>query len=302
MNPMDIFNMDVKDINLFNEDKKESVLYNPKADQGKDGVYRALIRFVPNIKNPNKPIERKFVYWLEDADGNSAYYDSPTTVSEKCPVQDMFFKLRNSESAIDKKNAEKLKRREIFYSVIQVIKDPQDEKQEGKLRIFKYGWKIKQKIDEEMKPQFDEPTQIFDPFEGKNFELTITKQGGFNNYDSSKFQGRKSPMLIDGEMVKDDQNGRMKVIEYLKDSPDLSVFEYKPWDDETRAKIYSILELYKSPGKAIGSITGKANMSYEDIDLPTSSNVPSANVDFSEVDETSEQNDLKGFLADLDLA
>lgn len=324
-NPMDIFSMGVKDINLFKEEKKESVIYNPKADSGKDGVYRALIRFVANIKNPNKPIVRKFVYWLEDQDGNSAYYDSPTTVNEKCPVQDLFFALRKSESALDKKNSEKLKRREIFYSLVQIIKDPHDEKSEGKIKVFKYGWKIKQKIDEELEPQFDEATQIFDPFEGKNFELTITKQGGFNNYDSSKFQGKKTPMIIDGQLVKPDAEGREKVLEYLKDSPDLDIFEYKPWDTETREKIMTLLQMYRSPGKAIGTITSRTSSHISDVnvmdvtdDFPVEDSDSSAedtdfepparsvkdgsipeNKSFNKADSAG---DLKGFLHDLDLA
>ena len=34
---------------------KGSDLYTPKPDQGQDGVYRSLIRFLPNPTNPRKP-------------------------------------------------------------------------------------------------------------------------------------------------------------------------------------------------------------------------------------------------------
>ena len=91
----------------------------------------------------------------------------------------MFFKLRNSESAIDKKNAEMLKRREVYYALVQVIDDENDKDLEGQIKVFKFGYKIKQKIDEEMNPKYDEPVQIFDPYEGKNFQLSISKQAGF---------------------------------------------------------------------------------------------------------------------------
>ena len=188
---MKIFNLGIEDIDLhIKGSKKESVLYKPKADEGKDGVYKALIRFVPNPKNPQKSLIKKYVYWLTDSEGQGSYFDAPSTVGDKDPVQDLFFKLNKSESAADKKIAEVLKRKEVYYSLIQIIRDPQRPELEGKIKIFKFGQKLKVKIDEEANPQFDEPTQVYDLFEGKNLELTITKQNKFNNYDSSKFQGK----------------------------------------------------------------------------------------------------------------
>ena len=47
-----------------------------------------------------------------------------------------------------------------------------------------------------MKPDFGEPTQVFDLFEGKNFELIITRQGDYNNYDKSKFSASKSAIIM----------------------------------------------------------------------------------------------------------
>ena len=168
-NEFDIFSVSVKDLDTGDRPTPSSDLYTPKPDQGQDGTYRSLIRFLPNVKNPRKPFVRKYVYWLEDRDGNGFYVDSPSTVGDKCAVQDMFFKLRNSESAVDKKMSEGLKRREVFYALVQIVKDPQNRDLEGQVKIMKFGYKIKTKIDEELNPQFDEPTQVFDPFEGKNF-------------------------------------------------------------------------------------------------------------------------------------
>lgn len=194
----DIFSLGVNDLDTGEKDKGTSDLYAPKPDQGQDGTYKSLIRFLPNPKNPRKPFIRKFVYWLEDAEGNGFYADSPSTVGEKCPVQDMFFKLRNSDSAVDKKISEGLKRKEVYYALVQIVKDPQKPDLEGQVKVMKFGYKIKAKIDEELNPQFDEPTQVFDPFEGKNFELIISKKAGFPNYDASKFQGKRSSMILKG--------------------------------------------------------------------------------------------------------
>jgi hypothetical protein len=263
-NEFDIFNVSVNDLDTGERPSSAgSDLYTPKPDQGQDGTYRSLIRFLPNIKNPRKPFVRKFVYWLEDRDGNGFYADSPSTVGEKCPVQDMFFKLRNSESAVDKKMSESLKRREVFYALVQIVKDPQNRDLEGQVKVFKFGYKIKTKIDEELNPQFDEPTQVFDPFEGKNFEMVISKKGGYPNYDSCKFQGSKSAMSINGENVTDSDEGRKAILEYLKDAPDLGNFDYKSWTDETRNKVMNVLSQFSSPGASIETVTKKAAPSSE---------------------------------------
>jgi hypothetical protein len=258
-NEFDIFSVSVNDLDTGDrQGSGGSDLYSPRPDQGQDGTYRSLIRFLPNIKNPRKPYVRKFVYWLEDREGNGFYADSPSTVGEKCPVQDLFFKLRNSESAVDKKMSEGLKRREVFYALVQIVKDPQNRDLEGQIKVIKFGYKIKAKIDEELNPQFDEPTQIFDPFEGKNFELVISKKGGYPNYDSCKFQGSKSAMTIKGDAVSDTDEGRKVILDYLKDAPDLGNFDYKSWNDEQRNKIMNVLSQFGSPGSSIGAITGSA--------------------------------------------
>jgi len=255
-NEFDIFNVSVKDLDTGERPSTAgSDLYTPKPDQGQDGIYRSLIRFLPNAKNPRKPFERKYVYWLEDREGNGFYADSPSTVGEKDPIQDMFFKLRNSESAVDKKMSEGLKRREVFYALVQIVKDPQNRDLEGQVKIMKFGYKIKTKIDEELNPQFDEPTQVFDPFEGKNFELVISKKGGFPNYDSSKFHGNKSPMTIEGEAVSNDDASRKLILDLLKDAPDLNAWGYKAWDDTVRGKVMNVLSQFTSPGDSIQNIT-----------------------------------------------
>jgi hypothetical protein len=305
-NEFDIFNLGVNDIDTYTREASGgSDLFKPTADQGKDGVYKALVRFVPNPKNPQKSIIRKFVYWLEDGAGNGGYYDSPSTVGEKCPVQDLFFKLRNSESAVDKKMSEKLKRREIFYSLIQIIKDANNPDQEGSIKIFKYGYKIKEKIDAELNPEFDEPTQVFDLFEGKNFEMIITKQAGYNNYDSSKFQGKRTPILVNGKAVEKDAEGRKQILEYLNSSPSLDSFDYKPWDDATRSKIEDILNQYRSPGSAISTVSSKKSQTSESASFDSfgfdepkaSAPAPTSTSSASEEDS----DDLDEFLKGLDI-
>lgn len=298
----DIFGVSVDDLDTGEQKTGGSDLYKPKPDQGKDGVYSSLIRFLPNPKNPTKPFIRKFVYWLEDRDGNGFYVDSPSTVGDKCPVQDEFFRLRNSESAIEKKQSENLKRREVYYALVQIIEDEQKPDLEGQVKIYKFGYKIKTKIDEELNPKFDEPCMVFDPFNGKNFELIITKKAGFPNYDSSKFQGSQKPMTLDGEKVKDTPESRKAILEYLNGAPDLSNFDYTSWTEEERSKVMDVLSIYKSPGSNIDNISKNTNKNDNSDDSRNTSNKQkvSKNIETQNNDED-DGDDLDDFLDDLDL-
>jgi hypothetical protein len=306
----DIFSTNVNDIDLYKREKKDSVFYSPKAKDGADGTYKALIRFMPNVKNPKQPIVRKFTYWLESPDGKGSNFDSPSTVGEKCPIQQAFYRLKNSESAADRRMAEKLKRKEQFYSLIKVIKDPQKPENEGRYFILKYGVKMKQKIDDEMSPSFDEPTQIFNPLTGKNFELIVTKQGDYNNYDTSKFQSKKTAVIINGQPADNTQESRDAILKELQDAPDLTTFEYKAWDDEERAKVERFLSYYSSRGASVDAIVNakpKAEASFEssdseDDDLfskPSPAPAPKSNSKPAQAKQSSDDEDLDSFLDGL---
>jgi hypothetical protein len=289
---LDIFSTSVDDIELF-KTQKQTVFYSPKAKDGPDGTYKALIRFMPNIKNPKLPIIRKFTYWLESPDGKGQNFDSPSTIGEKCPIQQVYYKLNKSDSAQDRKIAEKLKRRETFYSLIKVIKDPQKPENDGRYFILKYGIKLKQKIDDEMSPSFDEPTQVFNPITGKNFELIVTKQGEYNNYDTSKFQSKKTPVLINGSPIDTSEASKEAIREELKNAPDLSLFEYKSWDDEERAQVEKFLSYYTSRATNIEKIVNPKPK-------PTPTAFEKSKDDFEEEHVSSSQKESKSDSGDLD--
>jgi hypothetical protein len=307
MADFDIFNLSVSDVDTHesNTSAKEEVIYKPTADDGKDGTYKALIRFVPNPENPRKSLVRKYVHWLTDASGTGRLVDSPASVGEKCPIQDAFFRLRKSDSAVDRKMSEKLKRREQYYSLIKIIKDPQRPDLEGQYMIFKFGYKIKEKIDEELKPSFGESTQVFDLFEGKNFELIITRQGEYNNYDKSKFSSARSAITIDGKTAERTKEAMTSIKAELDQAPKLETYEYKAWDDQTRDFVNSVLGQYVNPGDAISAVTSKPVAAPKKaytaeaeaaFDLDNVSAEPSGSTA-----KVSDDDDLESFLNDLDI-
>ena len=252
----DIFNLGVEDVETHQPQQTTvNEVYKPTADDGKDGTYKALIRFVPNPENPRKSLIQKYVHWLTNSSGDGKLVDSPQTIGEHCPIADVFWKLRKSDSAVDRKSSEKLKRRQQYYSLIKIIKDPQNPEMEGTYKVFKFGYKIKEKIDSELKPDFGEPTQVFDLFEGKNFELVITRQGEYNNYDKSKFSSNTSAILMGETPAERNQETMTTIKTELESAPSLATYDYKPWDEDTRAFVNNVLRMYLNPGDSIAEVT-----------------------------------------------
>lgn len=253
----DIFNLGVEDVETHQPTTNTSAneVYKPSADDGKDGTYKALIRFVPNPENPRNSLIQKYVHWLTNSSGDGKLVDSPSSIGEKCPIADAFWKLRKSDSAVDRKSSEKLKRRQQYYALIKIIKDPQNPDLDGTYKVFKFGYKIKEKIDAELKPDFGEPTQVFDLFEGKNFELIITRQGEYNNYDKSKFSSSQSAIILGDAPAERSKESMAKIKEELDSAPSLATYDYQAWDETTRAFVNDVLRMYLNPGDSISAVT-----------------------------------------------
>jgi hypothetical protein len=231
--------------------------YNPTADKGQNGVYKSIIRFVTWWQDPQHSISDKWVCWLVDPVTNRGkLVDCPSSVGKPSPLQDMFFKLRKSESVQEQKKSEIFSRKHQSTAIIQVIKDDQNKDAEGKLFIWKFGKKVSEKIEAEKKPVYGEPHEPFDLLDGKAFALIITKVSGFNNYDQSKFLDKKIPLLLpmdkDGKVAPisaetklqpiNERTPREIVFNYLKDnSPDLSKYAFQEWDQEVREYVNQVI-------------------------------------------------------------
>jgi len=300
----DIFNLGVEDVETHQPERTTvNEVYKPTADDGKDGTYKALIRFVPNPENPRNSLIQKYVHWLTNSSGDGKLVDSPSSIGEKCPIADVFWKLRKSDSAVDRKSSEKLKRRQQYYSLIKIVKDPQNPELEGTYKVFKFGYKIKEKIDAELKPNFGEPTQVFDLFEGKNFELVITRQGEYNNYDTSKFSSSKSAIIMGDAPAERSKETMTTIKEELEAAPSLKGYDYQAWDEDTRSFVNDVLRMYLNPGDSIASMTSSAPKAATKTatavkEKPAAAPVTSTSESTSSV---STDDDLDSFLNDLDI-
>ena len=245
-------NVEIKEPISRNNDE-----YQASADKGSGGVYKAIIRFVPWYQDPKHgSIQEKWVAWMEDPitqKGRSV--DCPSSVGKPSILQDMYWKLKKSDNISMQKKAEAFSRRHTFASLIQVIKDQQQPELEGKILVYRYGIKIWEKINAELKPLIGEKHDPFDILNGKIFGLVITKVSGYNNYDQSKFLNDKLPLCIpkEGKLTPiNDKTNKQDVFNWVKDnSPDLGKYAYQEWDQDTNDYVNHV----------IAAVTGQANVS-----------------------------------------
>jgi hypothetical protein len=218
-------------------------LYKPGADQGRDGVYKAVIRFLPwHVKPSESKIHKYYVWVVDPVAGQSFSVDCPSTVGQKSILKDTYWKLKNSTDIGEQQLAENFSRAENYYSLVQIIKDPNKPDLEGKIMVFQFGAKINQKIELQLKPAVEGATSCnpYDLFDGKMFSLHITKKQKWNNYDLCEFVGDRCAITLPGEKAPIQRNkaDMDRVLDWLKkESPDLNKFKYKEWDDEVREKV-----------------------------------------------------------------
>jgi hypothetical protein len=276
MENFDIFNLD-NEAFVKQEIKKDEdeFIYKPYPELGKDGVYKSLVRFLPNITNPKKSKIHQYYVWLKDpVDGANHKAICPSTVGKKSVLKDLYWKLKNSASAKDQEISKAFSRKEDFYSLIQVVKDTNRPDLEGKIMILKFGRKVNDLIEQQIKPEFGNPSNPYDLFEGKNFGLHVRKVGDWNNYDLCQFVGDKMPLMINGEAVEKTEEGREIVTSYLKTGPlDLDKYDYNDWSEEETDKIMRIIRNTIPDGRIVSEIIGSS------LDSKPSSSTSTSTVD-----------------------
>lgn len=275
MENFDIFNLSLDNFKTEEKPKSNgSDTYKTDPKLAKDSIYRAIVRFIPNLKtDPKKSIIRTYSYWLEDETGAGFYADCPSSIpGEKSIIQDTFWKLFKSESAFDKKQAEKMKRKEYYYSYVLIVKDAQRPELENTVQVLRYPRAVKKLIDAQITPSAEdiemgiEPTNIFDFFDGKDFSLKVTMKGGYWNYDECKFGNTSTPISISGaKMDKNEESRKMIMSLYPETLTPLENNEFKPWSNELKDKVYNY----------IAQLTGNPGKSYSNVAAPSTPSTPS---------------------------
>ena len=235
-------------------------LYKPsiKDEKCKDMTYRALIRFIPFIhENKIHTVIERWECFLKDVNGdNGLYVISPKTIGKRCPMRDLSYRLYTSENAIDKANSKKINVYQQWYSLVEIVSDPQHPEYEGKVMIYQFGKKIYDKISEATKgSEYKAAINPFDLFDARLFEIKLTKGSqkmdngqAVANYEGCGFIEKTSPIHFgDGLTLNRDIESKRAFMEWLEnDAPKISEYFFKEWDTETTNKVNTNLATYSS--------------------------------------------------------
>lgn len=191
--------------------KKDERFWELTVDKAGNGF--AIIRFLdrpPVDGDEGSPFVQLYTHAF---DGPGGWYieNSLTTVEQNDPVSEYNRKLWDTGIDANRKIASKQKRKLTYISNIVVVKDPAKPENDGKVFLYKYGKKIFDKIYEMQNPREDvldpttgepqQPVNVFDLWEGRNFSLKADKQGDFRSYDGSAFAPISSPVAKNDESI-----------------------------------------------------------------------------------------------------
>ncbi|ASD50424.1 single strand DNA binding protein [Acidovorax phage ACP17] len=177
----------------FEEDKNGGFAKDDrfwKLDVDKSGNGMATIRFLPAPGDEESPYVKRFEYFVRF--GQRFYVENcRTTLGEKDPMNEHFFKVRGKDpSEAQKTAARQFSRSTNYIANIYVVDDPKHPENNGKVFLYKFGSRIFQKLEGAIRPEFDDekPFNPFDLWSGANFKLKARTLDGQRSYDKSGFE------------------------------------------------------------------------------------------------------------------
>lgn len=161
-----------------------------KVEQDKSGLGSAVIRFLPPKSGDEFPFVQLFTHGFQGPTQKWFIANCPTSIGgDNCPACKANTLLWATGEESNKTLARNRKRKLNYISNILVVNDPKHPENNGKVFLFKYGKKIFEKINGLLCPEFDDikPCDPFDPEEGANFKLRMTRSDGYPSYEKSTF-------------------------------------------------------------------------------------------------------------------
>lgn len=182
------------DLKKFFDDDKKSYVDNRFWKLGKPDPrtkkVSAIIKMLPfsNGQFYHTHYEHSF-----NVSGRWYIENSLSSIDQEDPVAELNSELWNSGIEANKEIARKRSRRQVFVSNILVIKDPSNPENNGKVFLYKYGTKIKEKLVSAINGNPELGEDGINPFllNGNHALMLVYTQGtgsDFGNYDESKIK------------------------------------------------------------------------------------------------------------------
>ena len=217
--------------------------WKPEVDKAGNGM--ATIRFLPAPAvdgDDGLPWIKIYSHGFQGP-GGWLIDNCLTTKNQQCPVCEHNSRLWNSGIEANKEIVRKQKRKLNYMANVYIVSDPKHPENEGKVKLYRFGAKIFEKITEAMNPQFADETAInpFDLWKGANFKLKITKVAGYQNYDKSEFMS-PSALLDDDDELEKIWKSEHSLSEMVSDK------EFKSYDD-LKSRLDKVLGGADAPAK-----------------------------------------------------
>lgn len=303
-------------------------LYSPNPVSDKkcvDNTYEATIRLLPNPADPKtRNILKKSVYWMDCKDDLNIkqYFETPSNIKGECMLMQTFYALKaraDKGDAAAEINKKKFQLKTQFHCYAYIIEDKQHPELQGKVVVFRFNDKINKLIEKTEKPTDAEikrdgavPTNVFNPFIGKDLFLKLIYKNGQINFDDCKFFNTIGPIeMIDPttgntiKLAKDDKHSReFFQKEIVEKMPNLDLYDYKENTPIDLEKIRKIKAFYLNEDSTNINTVQTASVS----NVPTTPKVEKPIVsETPKVTETvvnepvnnSDDDDLDQFLNDL---
>lgn len=256
----DLFNLNPDDFSgkaASQARKVDENVYNPGPDQGQNGVYKSIIRFIPWVGDTSKSKYKKYAAKLVNPLTNERLViDCPSTIGKSSILWSLDLELRklaNEEPEIVKEIGKYFNRYYNYYSLVYIKRDPQAPQLEGQIKVFSYGYTIDNLIQQEINPEAElvsvNKVNPFSLTEGKDFVLVVKrKTKAWRDFSSSKFMNEVSPLIVKHPSgkeisINEDPKVRAFIAEYLKtNSPDISQYHYKEWTDAEYEKVAEFIK------------------------------------------------------------
>jgi hypothetical protein len=220
----------LKDLETKNGSDYSENVNEFKLQTDKSGNGRAIIRFLPDPEDPEGIFYVKLYNHGFQVGNKWLIENCPTTLGRdhSCPICDKNTELWDTGIDSNRSIARDRKRKLSYYANIYVISNPADPSVEGQVKLFRFGQKLRDKIEAAYKPEFDGDSVILphNYWEGANFRLvsktvkTIIgkKEVSMPNYDDSRFENKSVFLGGDDNLIEQVHNQLINIRELVEPS------------------------------------------------------------------------------------